>query len=40
MERSTDESYEKNMKIALETNENLKNSIVKVQIGKDSQIIH
>ena len=28
------------MKIALETNENLKNSIVKVQIGKDSQIIH
>lgn len=28
------------MKIALERNENLKNSIVKVQIGKDSQIIH
>lgn len=28
------------MKIALETNENLKNSIVKVQIGKDSKIIH
>ena len=28
------------MKIALETNENLKNSIVKVQIGKDLQIIH
>ena len=27
------------MKIALEINENLKNSIVKVQIGKDSQII-
>ena len=28
------------MKIALEKKENLKNSIVKVQIGKDSQIIH
>lgn len=28
------------MKIALEINENLKNSIIKVQIGKDSQIIH
>ena len=28
------------MKIALQTNENLKNCVVKVQIGQDSQIIH
>ena len=28
------------MKIALQTNENLKNCVVKVQIGCDSQIIH